>query len=195
MIDRKGNDVKKAYIATASGKQFFLLEPRLEDVDIVDIAHALSMQCRWTGHCKFHYSVAQHSYYCSFLGPDNEAFDRLMHDAPEAYIGDLNRPLKHYTEAGVAYRRQEETIQKVIAERFGYSVIEPPSVKTADNLMLYTEKKQIMGYTFDEAKDADEVVRTAKEETAPILIEQWSPSHAKTMFLKRFEELYKGRFN
>lgn len=195
MRDRKGNDVLKAYIATVTGKKFFLLEPRLEDIDIIDIAHALSLQCRWTGHCRYHYSVAQHSYYCSFLGPDNEAFDRLMHDAPEAYIGDLNRPLKHYTEAGVAYRRQEAIIQKAIAERFGFSVIEPKSVKVADNLMLYAEKKQIMGYTFDEAQDADGIVRIANEEAAPIQIEQWTPGQAKTMFLTRFEELYSGRLN
>lgn len=195
MMDKKGNDILKAYIATASGKQFFLLAPRLEDIDIHDIAHALSMQCRWTGHCKFHYSVAQHSYYCSFLGPDSEAFDRLMHDAAEAYIGDLNRPLKHYTEAGVAYRHQEEIVQHAIADRFGFSALEPKSVKIADNLMLYAEKKQIMGYTFDEAQDADGVVRLKDEAAAPIVIDRWTPDQAKQMFLNRFEELYTGRLN
>lgn len=191
MIDKKGNDVLKAYIATASGRQFFLLEPRLEDIDIHDIAHALSLQCRWTGHCKFHYSVAQHSYYCSFIGPENESFDRLMHDATEAYIGDLNRPLKHYTEAGVAYRRQESILQRAIAERFGFSVVEPPSVKIADNLMLYAEKKQIMGYTFEEPQ---EDIRQF-EAGSDITIEPWTPAHAKQMFLNRFEELYTGRLN
>jgi 5'-deoxynucleotidase YfbR-like HD superfamily hydrolase len=191
MMDRKGNDAKKAYIATFTGKQFFLLEPRLEDIDIIDIAHALALQCRWTGHPKFHYSVAQHSYYCSFLGPENEAFDRLMHDAPEAYIGDLNRPLKHYTEAGVAYRRQEAIIQKAIAERFGYSVVEPPSVKIADNSMLFAEKKQIMGYTFEEPQ---EEIRQYDVHNG-IVIESWTPGQAKQMFLSRFEELYTGRLN
>lgn len=189
-MDSNGNDTKKAYIATVSGKQFFLLEPRLEDIDIYDIAHALSMQCRWTGHCKFHYSVAQHSYYCSFIGPDSEAFDRLMHDAPEAYIGDLNRPLKHYTEAGIAYRRQEAIIQKAIAERFGYSVIEPTSVKLADNCMLYAEKEQIVGAKFEEAESWDRY-----DKSYAISIEEWSPSKAKQMFLTRFEELYKGKIN
>ncbi len=194
-MDRKGNDTKKAYIATFTGKKFFLLEPSLEDIDIIDIAHALAMQCRWTGHCKYHYSVAQHSVYCSFLGPDKEAFDRLMHDTSEAYIADLSRPLKHYTEVGVVYRKREAIIQKAIAERFGFSVVEPASVKIADNLMLYAEKKQIMGYTFDESKDADDIVRTSAEEEAPIRIERWSPEMAETMFLRRFEELYTGRLN
>ena len=191
MMDKKGNDVLKAYIATYTGKQFYLLSPKLEDIDILDIAHGLAMQCRWTGQCKFHYSIAQHSYYCSFIGPDNEAFDRLMHDAAEAYIGDLNRPLKHYTEAGIAYRRQEEIVQHAIAERFGFSIIEPSSVKRADNLMLYTEKKQIMGYTFEEPQ---EDIRQF-ESGSDIIIESWTPSHAKQMFLNRFEELYIGRLN
>jgi len=190
MMDKKGNDVLKAYIATASGKQFFLLEPRLEDIDIFDIAHALSMQCRWTGHCKFHYSVAQHSYYCSFIGPDNEAFDRLMHDAAEAYIGDLNRPLKHYTEAGIAYRRQEAVIQKAIAERFGFSVVEPPSVKLADNSMLYAERDQIVGYKFEEAENWERY-----DENNGVTIEEWTPLQAKANFLSRFETLYTGRLN
>jgi 5'-deoxynucleotidase YfbR-like HD superfamily hydrolase len=190
MMDRKGNDFKKAYIGTFTGKQFFLLEPRLEDIDITDIAHALSLQCRWTGHVKYHYSVAQHSYYCSFLGPDSEAFDRLMHDAGEAYVGDLSRPLKHYTEAGVAYRKQEAIIQKVIAERFGYSFIEPPSVKLADNSMLYAEKKQIMNLSFEEAENW-----ARYDENNGIVIEQWVPGQAEQMFLKRFEELYNRRLN
>lgn len=190
MMDQNGNDVLKAYIATFTGKQFFLLEPRLEDIDIIDIAHALALQCRWTGHVKFHYSVAQHSYYCSFIGPENEAFDRLMHDAPEAYIGDLNRPLKHYTEAGVAYRRQEAIIQKAIAERFGYSVIEPKSVKLADNSMLYAEKAQIMGYKFEESENWERY-----DENNGVTIEKWTPEKAEQMFLTRFEDLYKGRIN
>jgi 5'-nucleotidase len=190
MIDINGNDAAKAYIATFTGKQFYLLSPRLEDVDIVDIAHALAMQCRWTGHCKFHYSIAQHSYYCSFIGPDSESFDRLMHDAAEAYISDLNRPLKHYTEAGVAYRRQEAVIQKVIAERFGFSVIEPKSVKLADNSMLYAEKAQIMGYKFEEAENWEHY-----DENNGIKIERWSPEQAEQMFLNRFTELYSWRIN
>lgn len=190
MIDSKGNDTAKAYIATVSGKRFYLLEPRLEDIDILDIAHGLSLQCRWTGQCKFHYSIAQHSYLCSFVGPDNEAFDRLMHDASEAYIGDMNRPLKHYTAAGAAYMTVESKLQKTIAERFGFSIVEPMSVKLADNYLLYAERDQIVGYKFDEAEDWDRY-----KDKGEITIEEWTPQQAKKMFLTRFEELYKGRIN
>jgi 5'-deoxynucleotidase YfbR-like HD superfamily hydrolase len=190
VTDSNGNDAKKAYIATYTGKQFFLLEPRLEDIDIVDIAHSLSLQCRWTGHTKFHYSVAQHSYYCSLLGPATEAFDRLMHDAAEAYIGDLNRPIKHYTEAGVAYRKQEAIVQTAIAHRFGFSVVEPMSVKLADNSMLYAEKNQLLHVEFPEAENWQRY-----DENNGIVIEQWYPHEANDRFLKRFNELYKWRIN
>ncbi len=189
-------DLSKAFIGTYSGKKFSLVNPRLQDIDIQDIAHGLAMQCRWTGQCKFHYSIAQHSYYCSFIGPDKEAFDRLMHDSSEAYIGDMNRPLKHYTEAGDAYRRVEEPLQKMIAERFGFAVVEPPSVKIADNLMLYAEKSQIMNIPFIGFEISDYQGGTKIDTTAAdIKIEQWSPEQAKKMFLNRFEELYSWRIN
>jgi|SRR5579859_189219 len=180
----------KAYIATYTGKKFFLLNPRIEDIDIIDIAHALALQCRWTGHCKFHYSVAQHAYYCSLLGPENEAFHRLNHDDSEAYISDMNRPLKHYTEAGEAYMQVEEPLQGLIYDAFGLSRIEPASVKIADNKMLYTEKAQIMGYTFNEAEKW-----SPDEGQCSIVIERWSPEQAEHMFLERFYQLQKRRIN
>lgn len=180
----------KAYIATFTGKQFFLLNPRLEDIDILDIAHALSLQCRWTGHVKFHYSVAQHSVYCSLIGPENEAFERLMHDASEAYMGDMNRPLKHYTAAGPAYRSQESVIQKAICQRYGLAMVEPPSVHLADNAMLYTEKEQIMGYEFEEAEDWE------RYQGYPLpVITRWTPEQAETMFLRQFNHFYPRRVN
>jgi 5'-deoxynucleotidase YfbR-like HD superfamily hydrolase len=197
MIDSKGNDKEKAFIATASGKKFFILEPRLEDIDIYDIAHSLALQCRWTGHTKYHYSIAQHSYYCSFIGPDSEAFDRLMHDAAEAYTGDMNRPLKHYTEAGTFYRKVEANVQHAIAARFGFSVVEPKSVKLADNSMLYAEKDQITNAKFEEAQVWESYTErpAAWSGKWPIEIEEWSPDKAKQIFLTRFEDLYKGRIN
>jgi len=183
-----GNQVNKAYIGTFTGKQFFLLKPRLKDIDIRDIAHGLALQCRWTGQCKYHYSIAQHSYYCSFIGPDNEALDRLVHDGSEAFMGDMNRPLKHFTAAGPAYRRQEAVIQHLICRKFGVSVIEPPSVHIADQQMLYAERNQLMRLNFEEAEKW-----LPNETPAPIKIKRWSPEKAERKFLKRFYELYKGK--
>jgi 5'-deoxynucleotidase YfbR-like HD superfamily hydrolase len=171
--------IEKAWIYTFTGKKFYLLEPSLENIDIVDIAHSLSFQCRWTGHSRFHYSVAQHSYYCSFLGPGHEALDRLMHDASEAYISDISRALKYRTEIGQVYLKIESRIQEMIACKFRFSLA-APSVKVADDLMLYTEMKQLINYRNEELFG---------KELAPISIEQWSPEFANQMFLKRFEEL------
>ena len=182
------NQANKAFIGTFTGKKFFLLKPRLVDIDIKDIAHGLALQCRWTGQCKYHYSVAQHSYYCSFLGPENEAFDRLMHDGSESYMGDMNRPLKHFTAAGVAYRRQEAVIQHLICRRFGLSHVEPPSVHVADQQMLYAERNQLMRLKFAEAEKW-----LPDEMAAPIKIAKWSPEKAERVFLKRFKQLYKGK--
>jgi 5'-deoxynucleotidase YfbR-like HD superfamily hydrolase len=181
---------EKAYIATYTGKQFFLLKPRLEDIDIIDIAHALSLQCRWTGHTRFHYSIAQHSVYCSLIGPEEEAFERLMHDGEEAYIGDMNRPLKHYTEAGVVYCRQGEVLKRAMCERFGLSVIEPASVHLADNAMLYAEKEQLLSVAFDEAENWERY----HDYPMPV-ITRWSPEQAETMFLRQFNDLYRRRVN
>src|SRR5713226_1215903 len=112
-------DVSKAWIITYTGKQFYHLNPQPEMVCIEDIAHSLAMLCRWTGHTKFHYSVAQHSIYCSRIGPQETALERLLHDASEAYLGDMNRPLKHFTNAGPAYREVESKVQTVIYRKFG----------------------------------------------------------------------------
>lgn len=182
------NQINKAFIGTYTGKKFFLLQPKLKDIDIKDIAHSLSLQCRWTGHVTHHYSVAQHSYYCSFLGPDAEALDRLLHDGSEAYMGDMNRPLKHFTAAGPAYRRQEAVIQHLIYRKYGLSLIEPPSVHIADQQMLYAERDQLMRLKFEEAEKW-----LPGETRAPVKIKRWSPEKAERMFLKRFRQLYKGR--
>ena len=107
-----------------------------------------------------------------------------MHDASESYMGDMNRPLKHFTDAGIAYRRQEAVLQHMICRRFGLSLIEPPSVKISDNQMLYAERMQLMDMPFPEAN------KWLEDETpAAVKIKKWSPEKAEKMFLKRFKEL------
>lgn len=185
------NNVDKAYIITSTGRKFNLLEPKLSDIDIRDIAHAQAMQCRWTGHCKHHYSIAQHAYYCSFIGPEKEALERLLHDASESYIGDMNRPLKHYTEAGDHYRKVEHPLQSLIYTAFGMSDVEPASVKAADEGMLYAELEQLLPSADFEFTNNP----FGNSKAAKITIEEWTPAYAEKMFLQRFEQLYKGRIN
>ena len=185
------NNNGKAYIITYTGKQFFLLQAKPEDISVTDIAHALAMQCRWTGHSKFHYSIAQHAYYCSFIGPESEAFERLNHDDSEAYMGDMNRPLKHYTEAGVAYRHQEAKLERTIKESFGIQPVESKSVKEADEIMLYTEKAQLLPAVNFEGSN----IYPAVPPSETLVIEQWSPEEAERRFLSRWYELYRKRIN
>ncbi len=185
------NNQDKAYIITASGKKFNLLNTHPDMIDIYDVAHALANGCRWTGHCKFHYSIAQHSYYCSLLGPEENRFWNLNHDDSEAYIGDMNRPLKHYTAAGDAYRLVEHPLQTMIYESVGLYGEEPASVKIADNAMLYAEMDQLLP-----APKFDVVGNNplGYNKSAPIEIEEWTPKYAKQMFLDRYFYL-KEKYN
>ena len=73
----------ESYIETVSGRKFYFLNPNPEDIDIEDIAHALSMQCRFTGHTKWFYSVAEHAIWVSYLVPVHLALEGLLHDASE----------------------------------------------------------------------------------------------------------------
>jgi uncharacterized protein len=182
-----GVDISKAWIITHTGKKFYHLNPLPGMIDIEDIAHALSMLCRWTGHTRFHYSVAQHCYYASLIVAPEIALATLLHDSSEAYLGDMNRPLKHFTAAGPAYLKIEESVERVIFEKFGVPFPLPEGVKDADTQMLYAEKAQLMNVTEATQYEARKWGRDETE--APIIIERWTPRRAEKMFLKRFEEL------
>src|SRR5258706_13895138 len=82
------------WIETYSGKQFHILDPQLDEIELYDIAHALSMQCRYTGHCESFYSVAEHCVIVSMLVPKEMAIAGLFHDASEAYLTDEVSPVK-----------------------------------------------------------------------------------------------------
>jgi uncharacterized protein len=181
-------NASKAWIITYRGNKFYLLDPKPEMIDIEDIAHALSNIGRWTGHTRYHYSVAQHSVYASWIAPPEFAFDTLMHDASEAYLGDLNRPLKHFTPAGPAYLKIESRVEEVIFNKFGVTFPLPEAVKEADTKMLYAEKAQLMNVTEATQYEAKKWGRDETE--ADIQIQRWTPRHAKKMFLSRFWELY-----
>lgn len=180
-------DPKRAWIITYTGKKFYHLQPTPEMVCIEDIAHSLSMLCRWTGHTRFHYSVAQHSVYASYLVPDSFKLSALLHDASEAYLGDMNRPLKHFTQAGPAYKEIEEQVEPVIFEKFGVPYPMPEEVKTVDTALLYAEKAQLMNVTEATAYEAR---KWGRDETpAQILIAEWTLRFAEKTFLERFQEL------
>ena len=139
---RKGD-----WIQTFSGVHFYSLDPRPEEIRLVDIAHALSMQCRFTGHTSDFYSVAQHSLYVSQICDPVNALWGLLHDASEAYLVDVARPVKLQPEM-LAYREAENRLMACITKRFNLlSPTMPPDVHAADQTMLGAEAAALMKAT------------------------------------------------
>ena len=170
-----------AWIQTYSGRKFYPLDPHIDSIVIQDIAHALAMQCRFTGHCKFHYSIAQHSVLVSYLVSDQDKLHALLHDASEAYVCDMASPLKRSGQFE-EYKKIEKRLQNTIYRRFNLNEEEPKSVKTADLLMLSTEAQTLLAPIHPEWK--------LPVNPLPMLIAPISPEEAKKMFLDRFNELF-----
>lgn len=190
-METKMTDEQKAWIITYTGLKFYHLNPHPDMVRIEDIAHSESQLCRWTGHTKFFYSVAQHSVLGSYLCPPEYAFEFLLHDSSEAYLGDMNRPLKHFTAAGPAYLEIEEKVERVIYKKFGLLYPMSQEIKKWDVQMLYAEKAQLMNVT--EATQYEAKKWGTDETEANIIIQKWEPEYAEERFLQRFNELNKEK--
>lgn len=166
------------WLQTFTGRKFHPLDPRAADLEIVDVAHALSHQCRYGGHCRSFYSVAQHSLLVSDHVPPEFALWGLLHDAAEAYLVDLPRPIKQVMPA---YREIEDRLMAVICERWGLPPGEPAEVKRVDAAILVDEAKALLG-----------PVPADWGHTEPplgIAIEPMPCFKAKWLFLERFEML------
>lgn len=148
-----------------------------EDVRLPDIAHALSVINRFTGHSKVPYSVAQHSVMVSRLTPDEHALCGLLHDASEAYLGDVATPLKNMLPG---YRELEEHVQRTIARVFRTPWPMPPEVKEADLRALMAEKRDLVSCAHDWGIDVD-------PQCGPVNPCSWD--QAKKLFENRFREL------
>ena len=168
-----------SWIQTFSGRQFWPLAPRIDDIDIRDIAHALSMLCRFNGHSHTFYSVAEHSIHVSSLVSQEHKLWGLLHDAAEAYLSDIPRPIKGEV---AQFRLIEDELLTVISESFDLNFPVPSEVIGADALMLSTEKKLLMG----EQPASWGILPTP---TDAISIQCLSPHEAESNFLNLFEEL------
>lgn len=165
-------------IRTFTGKTFFPLSPRPEDIDIVDIAHSLSNMCRFVGHCNEFYSVAQHSVLVSQQVPARFALWGLLHDASEAYISDVATPIKR-SPAMKAYCEAENRLMLAVCKAFGLDFVEPDSVVLADKRMLATEQRCLV--------NGSPVI--VGFEPYDFTITPLLPSEAKALYLARYEEL------
>lgn len=171
------------WIQVFTGGQFWPLDPRPEEIDIRDIAHALAMQCRFIGHCQQFYSVAEHSVRVSRICDPADALWGLLHDASEAYICDLSRPLKKHSRLGDEYERIEATLMEEIALRFDLPVNQPDSVSLADNRMLAVEARDLMS----PLQPGWEL--SLLDGTEPTILATWDPPQAERQFIHRFVEL------
>lgn len=129
------------WIQTFTGRAVHLLDPRPEEIHIEDIAHALAHICRYTGHVEMFYSVAEHSLWASFLVPPHLRLTALLHDATEAYVNDLSKPLKNLLPA---YEAIEQKMWLAVAERFGIPSELPKEVKTVDKALLMAEHAMLL---------------------------------------------------
>ena len=176
--------MNEAWIQTFSGRKFHLLDPHPSEVFIEDVAHALSLLCRYTGHVREFYSVADHSVRVSQVCDPQDALAGLLHDASEAYLADLNSPLKHSPEMS-RYRTAERRVQTAIAERFGVPAKKPPSVEVADRRLLVTEKRDLLSPNGPEWEYYREFV------PLPETIHPRTSAQAEQDFLARFAQLSK----
>jgi hypothetical protein len=165
-------------ITTRTGRLFDVLNPRPGDVDIEDIAHALAHSCRWGGHCCVFFSVAQHSVMVSRHVPEEHALWGLLHDAAEAYLVDMPRPIKRLLPD---YQEMEERIMHAVCLRFGLDNTEPLVVKEVDMQLLATEAR-VLGMHPE---------RWGSALSKPLIVEfvPQAPGGAKRDFLERFQEL------
>lgn len=164
----------KGWLLTYTGIQFDLFHPRPEDVSILDIAHHLSMICRFGGAVRAFYSVAQHSVHVAELCPEL-AITALLHDAAEAYIGDMVRGLKHDPRME-AYRKAEARVHGAIAERFGIFPEIPWDVKHADEVMLVTEARDLM-------LGGSRFMQQGRPDPRKQAVDPWQPYIAEQEFL------------
>lgn len=164
---------------TFTGKLIDLSQFTVEDVRLPDIAHALAIINRYTGHSIVPYSVAQHSVMVSKLAPPEHAMWGLLHDASEAYLGDVARPLKVMLPS---YVNLEKHVQKTIAAAFHLPWPMPEAIKEADNRALMHEKRTLMSVDHDWGIEADPV-------NAPLNPYCWQ--QAKKLFESRFLEIAK----
>ena len=172
------------WIETYTGKVLHFLDPRIEEIDIEDIAHSLANECRFGGHTSKFYSVAEHSILVASLCPRHLQLAGLLHDASEAYIRDIASPVKQYLGG---YKEIEEGLMRVIAEKFGFSWPLEREIKQADMVALKVEARNLLP-----SKGGSWLHLYPTEYDVDIKPRCFPPEQAKNIFLTAFNDLYRG---
>ena len=185
-----------SWIITRSGRKFDLLDPKPQDVILGDIVYSLAHQCRFTGHVRQFYSVAQHSYLAShaigklpglIIGEERRMLEleALLHDAHEAYCGDISSPLRA---ALVDKTGELESIiwgiDRAVRQRFGLPTTPSPRVGQADLVMLSTERRDVLAAAHNVEWPQLRGVRPLDRPIAPA-----SAERSEALFYRRFFEL------
>lgn len=184
-------------IVTYTGKIFDLLNPKPEQVCIEDIAHSLAYQCRYTGHSREFYSVAQH---CTLMAENSDLpgdpLAKLFHDAAETYIGDIARPWKQLLWVQVNHgvgnlvnrhesvKEFEQKIQDVIGLALGINLSPSAEVKESDIRMMATEIRDLMPIIPDFS-----IWSIRENNPVKQIVYPWEPNYAEEAFLECYHKL------
>lgn len=175
------------WIETVSGKKFYFLDPQPDQIDIEDIATALSHNCRYTGQSKGFYSVAEHSVaVCELTG---NTLEGLLHDASEAYLQDIASPVKAYL---ANYKELEDVVMRAIAAKFRFEYPYGPEIKYADVVQLSTEARHLLPSRGNDW-NWRQIWLDGRPKKFGIIPRFVNPKKAKKLFLRKFEEVMDGK--
>ncbi|MBC7148967.1 MAG: hypothetical protein H5U22_06270 [Rhizobium sp.] len=164
---------------TYTGRKFWPMDPKPNEVCIRDIAHSLSLQCRYAGHCRRFYSVAEHCVHIARwlvgIAPEAALFG-LLHDASEAYLIDVPRPVKPFL---TGYRDAEAKVMAAVCQRFGLPLEMPAAVHEADERIIADELVNLVRMQWHARHD----------DPLCVPLQYWSPEEAEAQFLDTFYAL------
>ncbi|NEN87986.1 MAG: phosphohydrolase [Okeania sp. SIO3H1] len=180
---------------TYTGKLVDLQDIKPDDIDIIDIAHSLARQCRFGGHCEAFYSVAQHSVILSIevaKAKKGDAFFALMHDATEAYVGDIIHPLKVMLPG---FKEIEERVWEAVKEKFHIEVSpdDHATVMSMDRRLALNEGRALLEKDISpEEYGVEQALPDPMGLLSISILKTMDPRYAYALFMQRFHELYNG---
>jgi len=174
--------IDRPWIQLYEGQRFDFLKPQPAMISIETIAHSLSNLCRYNGHTKKFYSVAQHCCYAYDMASDKNKRVALGHDFGESATSDIASPLKNYPPIHEAYMPIETVIETMLAKKFEHEYPYPPEVKYIDRSLLKTECRDIM-------PSVPQKIRQMDGEFYKFRIKPWSIQRSRYEFLRRYYEV------